>query len=222
MVVDVKKLWIISRYNEDYNWINEYTNKYIIYNKGEPIYGDAHIINLENIGGNQKDVLMFIHDNYDNLPELMVFVQANPWDHCKKEIFDELIRNNFFTPLEYYGQHPANAWEARTPDGQFLELNNSWYISAHNNSHNQICKYSSFDEFMNYYFEDYKCLEYIRFSPGSQYIIEKSQALQYPRKFWEYLMNELNSKTPTEGHIIERALYHIFIGSYKLRKEFYE
>jgi hypothetical protein len=75
---------------------------------------------------------------------------------------------------------------------------------------------------MNKYFEDYQHLDWIRFSPGSQYIVEDEQAKQYPRKFWECLMNELNSKSPTEGHIIERALYYILIGSYKLRKEFYE
>jgi hypothetical protein len=215
------KLWIISRYKEDLDWLTDYTMNYVVYNKGDSI-DHSNYYNTENIGGNQRDICHYIYSNYDNLPELMVFVQGYPFDHCSKEVFDKLINNKFFTPLEYYGKTPANAWEQRDEFDGFKELNNSWYIEAHNSSKNQTCRYSSFDEFMNKYFENYVHIDYIRFSPGSQYIVEKQQALQYPNKFWESLMNEMNSKSPTEGHIIERALYHIFIGSYKLRKEFYE
>lgn len=218
----MKKTFLLSRYEEDYNWIKEYTNDYIVYNKGKSIKNDSHIFNTENIGGNQRDIFHFIWENYEKIPDIMIFIQAFPFDHCKKEVFDKLIENNKFTSLEYYGNLPANDYEARTKDGKFLEYNNNWYINAHNYSHNQTCKYKSFDEFMNKYFEDYQHLEWIRFSPGSQYIIEDEQAKQYPKNFWKCLMNELNSKSPTEGHIIERALYHIFVGTYKLRREFYE
>ena len=212
-----KAVFIISRYKEDYSWVKEYTDKYLIYNKGEPIYNDFHIINTENIGGNQRDIFKFIYENYDNLPELMAFIQANPFDHCKKEIFDKLIYNECFTSLEYYGDIPANGFERRTDNGQFLELNCNWYINAHNQTYNQNCRYSSFDEFMNTYFDNYIHVNFIRFSPGSQYIIKKEQVLFYSKIFWQDLMNELNSRSPTEGHIIERAMYYIFINIYHLK-----
>jgi len=217
----MNKFWIVSRYKEDVDWLSDYTNNYVIYNKGIPI-NHPNYYNTENIGGNQRDICHYIYNNYNHLPELMVFVQAYPWDHCFKLIFDELIKNNKFTALEYYGETPANAWERRDDFFGFEELNNSWYIEAHNNSNNQSCKYSSFDEFMNFYFENYKHLDYIRFAPGSQYIVEKKQALQYPRSFWYKLMNEMNSKSPTEGHIIERAFYYILKGEYSIKKEFYD
>jgi len=215
------KFWIVSRYKEDVDWLADYTNNYVIYNKGIPI-NHPNYYNTENIGGNQRDICHYICDNYYYLPDLMVFVQAFPFDHCITPVFKELIKNNKFTALEYYGESPANAWEQRDEFGGFRELNNSWYIEAHNSSNNQSCKYSSFDEFMNTYFCNYKHLNYIRFAPGSQYIVEKRQALQYPVSFWYEIMNEMNSKSPTEGHIIERALYHVLIGTYELRDEFYE
>ena len=218
----VEKLFVVSRYKEDYIWISEYTSDYLIYNKGEPIEDDAHIINTENIGGNQRDICKFIADNYDNLPNITIFCQSFPYDHCRKDVFNKLIQNTEFTSLEYYGNTPANNWETRYADGEFGEINNSWYIGAHNASNNQTCRYSGFDEFMNTYFEDYHHVDFVRFAPGSQYLIPKENVLQYPRKFWEALMNELNSKTPTEGHLLERAFWHIFTGSYKLRKELYE
>ena len=199
---------IISRFKEDFNWVKEYTDDYLIYNKGEPI-DNPHIINTENIGGNQRDIFKFIHDFYDDLPELMAFMQADPFDHCKKETFDKLIYNEYFTSLEDYGAVPANAYEKRDEDGGFLEINNSWYIAANNITYNVSCKYSSFDQFMEKYFSNYKTGSHIRFSPGSQYIIEKKQALHYPKTFWKSLMDELSENFMSEGHIIERSLWLI-------------
>ena len=152
----------------------------------------------------------------------VAFVQANPFDHCDQLHFDEIIYNDHFTPIEYYGMIPANGFEDREPDGGFKEINNSWYIYAHNASRNQGCKYSSFDEFMNRYFDNYEHVDYIRFAPGSQYIVEKWQILRYPRKFWKSLYDELQGISPTEGHVIERALYTIFTGSLQVKEEFYD
>jgi hypothetical protein len=215
----MKLFLIISRFKEDLDWLKDYTNDYLVYNKGEAIYGNPKIINVDNIGGNQRDIFYFIHKNYNNLPGLMGFMQGNPYDHCRKDVFDKLIKSTKFTPLEYYGNTPANNYENRDEEGGFMEINNNWYISAHNSSHGLNCKYDSFDNFMYTYFENYEHLKWLRFSPGSQYIIRKQQALQYPRTFWESLMNELPRNNMTEAHIIERSLYYIFMGKYRLRKE---
>ena len=199
---------IISCFNEDFSWVKEYTDNYLVYNKGEPV-DDPHVINTKNIGNNQRDIFKFIYDFYDNLPELMAFIQADPFDHCKKETFDKLIYNECFTPLEDYGLVPANSLEGRDENGGFLEKNNSWYIQANNITHGVSCKYSSFDQFMEKYFSNYKTGSHIRFSPGSQYIIEKKQALHYPKTFWKSLMDELLENFMSEGHIIERSLWLI-------------
>jgi hypothetical protein len=213
--------FVVSKFNEDISWLDDYTNNYVIFNKGEPIKNDYHIMNVTNQGGNQRDICRFLCYSYDQLPRLMAFVQANPWDHCKKEIFDKLIYNKQFTPLEYYGSTPANGWERRSPDEGYEELNNSWYIESHNKTYHQTCKYKSFDEFMNKYFSNYIHTDWLRFTPGSQYIIEKRQALYYPRNFWKSLMNELNNGIrPTEGHIIERSLWMIFQNNLELRNEY--
>jgi hypothetical protein len=212
-----KAFLIISRYDEDFSWVDEYTSRYLIYNKGEFIYNNPRLLNIANIGGNQKDIVYYAYHNYDELPELVAFVQANPWDHCKVGTFDKLIYNECFTQLEDYGFRPANNFEGRTPDGKFLEINNSWYIQAHNGTYGLTCKYHSFDDFMNIYFKDYVHLDYLQFSPGSQYIVEKQQFLSYPKKFWGQLSMELTKLNTTESHIIERALFYILTHRYELR-----
>jgi len=215
-------LFIISRYSEGYSWIEEYSQDYLIYNKGEPVLDNPKIINTENVGGNQRDVAKFAYENYDNLPNIMIFIQAFPFDHCKKEVFDEIIKQHKFTALEYYGNTPANGWEQRDESGGFCELNNNWYITAHNATYGLTCKYDSFDEFMNKYFDNYNHVDFIRFAPGSQYLVTPKEILQYPRNFWKSLMEELITKNSTEAHIVERSFWYILSGTYNLRKEFYE
>jgi hypothetical protein len=220
----IPSLVILSRYNEDYSWINEYTSNYMIFNKGERGLYDLHDIrirNVPNLGGNQRDIFQFFYESYQflSLFKTIAFIQANPFDHCNKETFDKIIYNEYFTPIEDYGPIPSNGYENRTSDGGFIEINNSWYIQAHNSTYGLTCRYKSFDDFMNHYFINYDHVDWIRFAPGSQYIIEYKQALRYPREFWFSLMNELNTLRPTEGHIIERALYMILDGKLEVRRE---
>lgn len=210
---------VVSRFKENIDWVDEYTDKYLIYNKGEFIREDPRIISVENTGGNQKDIFRFVVDYYDNLPELMAFVQAYPFDHCKEEVFARIICNDFYTPLEYYGMTPANSFEERSHTGGFMEVNNNWYIHAHSQSNNQTCRYSSLDEFMNKYFENYQHTDYIRFTPGSQFIIEKHQILYYPKRFWQSLFDELPRNNMTEAHIIERSMNMILTNWLILREE---
>lgn len=202
------KLFIVSRYNEDFSWIKEYTNQYIVYNKGVPIE-DPHVINTENIGNNQRDIFKFVYENYTELPDVLVFIQANPFDHCPKEAFEGLIKDDYFTAIESYGP-PVNGWERRDGLGGYMELNNNWYIQAKNQEFNTTCKYNSFNEFMDHYFTNYIHSDWIRFTPGSQYIITKEIVLHYPKSFWKELLDELPRNNMTEGHIIERALWNIF------------
>jgi len=107
----------------------------------------------------------------------MIFIQGYPFDHCSKDIFDKLINNKMFTPLENYNSLPSNNWERRTPNNEFLEINNDWYIDIINKQHDQFCKYDSFDMLMNHYFENYEHVDWIRFSPGSQFLITKKSGV---------------------------------------------
>jgi hypothetical protein len=210
-----KALIVISRYNEDISWVHDYTENYLIYNKGIPL-NDPHEITCKNIGGNQRDIFQYVVDHYDDLPELVAFCQAIPWDHVDRDHFDKLIYNEEFTPLEWQGETPHNDWEMRDKDFGFCETNNSWYIGFAGDQ-SAPCEYYSFDHFMNKYFSNYNHVDWIRFSPGSQYILTKEIMLYYPKSFWERLMHELDKFNPTEGHIIERALWMIFQCRLELR-----
>ena len=223
-----KCLFVISRYNEDISWIKNYSNNYIVYNKGKDNLPGYKVQKRPNFGGNQYDIFHFIYYNYDNLPQLMAFVQGNPFDHCKKEKFDAIIGNTSFTSLESYENFLKTADRKRCRltkgfDSGYSEINNSWYIESHNGTikkkgYKVTCPFKNIAQFMDSLFEDYDDPKFIRFAPGSQYLVEKKQCLFYSKKFWKYLMDVIPTKEGlnggTEGHIIERSIWSIFNNIY--------
>lgn len=206
---------VITRYEENIDWIKEYTSGCLVYNKGNTSLICNNWIYAENLGGNQRDIARFSFEYYDQLPELVLFCQGYIWDHCKQEVFSELIKNNSFTPLESYKNIQVNSY-CRITDG-YEEINNSWYVQAHNTSFGKTCPYSSFDEFMNKYFINYTHLDWIRFSPGSNYIVPKENILKYSKKFWLSLMHEMDELNGTTAHIVERSLLYLLRGDYEPR-----
>lgn len=217
----MNKKWIVNSYNTDFSWIDNYTDNYIIYDKTETLIETDKIRHQKNLGYNIYDYLTFIVDNYNSLPDVCVFIKANVFKHCKKEVFDILIQNNDFTSLEYYGNIPANNWEARTLNGGFLEINNSWYIKAMADTYGpEVNRYfKTYNDFLDEMFINPENLMWIRFSPGANYIVPKENILYYTKDFWKKLLGYIDyHQTPSEAHIIERALYSIFTNQYKERK----
>ena len=120
---------------------------------------------------------------------------------------------------------PETEAHKKDVDGGYMEINNSWFISAHNlkllgENHEITCKFDSYDDFMNSLFSNYQHVDWIRFTPGSQYIVTKEDCLRYSKTFWQHLMNifpftDVNGGT--EAHLVERALWYIFKGTYTAR-----
>ena len=211
-----KSKFIISNWKNNLDWIDDYTDNYLIYDKSDTLQPGDKILKVRNVGHNIFDSLNFILNYYYNLPDYTAFLQGNPWDHCRRDIFDKLIYNECFTPLEYYGPTPGNNWEGRTPEGMFLEVNNSWYL--HLDPPYQHIFYNSFDEFMNEIFVDYDHVNWVRFSPGAQYIVPKNNILNYSYDFWSRLEGMVDyAQYACEAHLIERAMYYIFSNIYEER-----
>jgi len=205
-----KPFFVISRYSEDPSWVKDITDNYIIYNKGNELSPEFKQKLLPNFGGNQYDIFSFIHENYNDLPELMIFVQGDPFDHCLKERFDMLIKNDSYTQL--FG-------DVNYPDGEYDEPNNNWYIDPVQRDKNIKSSIGSFDEYAQMIFGDYTPLDRLKFPPGSQILVEKDRCRFYSREFWEKLMSlipkEIGLNGGVEAHIIERSIDLIFQNKYK-------
>ena len=104
---------VVAKYKEDISWINELKDHFdiVVYNKDNNL--DPHDLNfhkreyhidgikwidLPNIGREAQTYLFHIIENFDNLHDLEVFTQGNPFDHTPHFI-QSLINLN---PSDYY------------------------------------------------------------------------------------------------------------------------
>jgi len=82
---------VVSRYKEDFAWIkkiSKFVDRIFLYNKSGLSIPDrwntanSRIIDLENIGRESDTILYHIIANYDDLADITIFSQGNPFDHC--------------------------------------------------------------------------------------------------------------------------------------------
>jgi hypothetical protein len=68
---------VIAKYYEDITWSEDFIDNRVVYEKcAEPIIENS--IHLENKGRETDTYLTYIIDNYDNLPDCIIFTQGDP------------------------------------------------------------------------------------------------------------------------------------------------
>jgi len=197
--------YIVSRYNNNMDWMAEYTPSMILYDRGdEPTPGS---IIVPNIGTDIADKLHFIITNYFNrLPDIGVYCKGNLFKYISKKEFDNVKNNTVFTPLLKQDHKVYKDDKGKDvcfyKDGIYWEINNMWYLGAHPCKHDpkEVMKFCGIDK-----------MEYVPFAPGSNYILPKEHILKRPREFYMKLYEYVNwSVYPAEAQIIERSLYTIW------------
>jgi hypothetical protein len=161
----------------------------------------------------------FIIDNYNNLPNYTTFIKANIVPrHLTKNRFELLMNNKFFTPLfepELHNPHmPICMFSS---DGVWSELNQM--STSPDLARHPVKYFHTYNELMSLYFENPIIPKYISFAPGANYIIPKEMIYKYPLEFYQQLREFISyDKLPWEAHIIERALYSIWLSNFKLKQ----
>jgi hypothetical protein len=154
------KTLVIARYNEDLSWIDDINCQYLIYNKGLPL--SVPSILTPNIGRESETYLRYIKDNYHNLPNIIIFAQGNPFDHCADFIDKvnslEFLDNNYVTLCDTIYSIDINITQP------YLKEVTEKFIPEYNN----VCK--NWD-----------------FGAGAQYAVSKKLILKKPIEWWEQL-----------------------------------
>lgn len=226
--------FILSRYNHDLSWVSEYPGTYYIYDRSEvPL---EHTKAVPNIGTDIYDKFTYIIDHYDNLPDVAVYSKANIFKYITKEEFDKVKDNTTFTPLftkthkettidlrdtlDYIKKNNLESavnpvleklflrepWVRKMSfyddDGIYNELNNFWYFG----NTVAIERVQELAELLGIWGE-----EYVKFSPGSNYILPKENILKHPKEFYAKLRSYLSHEVyPKEAFLVERGLYNIW------------
>lgn len=192
--------YVISNYNNDLSWVREYTNDYVVYDQSGTAGLPETIIRLH-IGSDIYDKFSFIIDNYHNLPDIVVFVKGNLFKYISKEEFDGVCQKKTFTPLLTKNHKTTLPVCFYSEDGMYNEINNFWYLNHHRTE-----RAGELIELLGIRDE-----EYLKFAPGSNYIVPRENILKHSKEYYKKLRSFLEwGEYPGEAQIIERHLYTLW------------
>jgi hypothetical protein len=186
---------VVSRFNESIEWTKQLDNV-LIYNKGDTLT-NTHSIQLDNVGREGHTFYKYIYDNYDNLDDLTVFLQANPFDHCHNVIqqIKSLTETTHFMFLS----------------DRILDITISFCNHHHGIPLLNVYKHLFQDNYID---------TPIQFGTGGQFAVSKKLILSQPRSLYLQIVKLLDkSSNPIEGFVIERFHKIILDKKYKQRQE---
>jgi hypothetical protein len=205
---------IVARYNEDLDWLKNEMDNCIIYNKGNKLDIKNEII-LKNVGRESHTYLQYIIDNYNNLPDIMIFTQGNISDHY-----------NHYNNIKYDLNELLQLKDSAYKDGKSLS-----YITHKQTENGDSCWDSKWnfgrdDRWFNGTYLDGKPIIYIDWfknninenypDPINIYCygilaVRKDFVLKRSFEYYQKLIKQIDyHSNPTEGHLFERSWYYIF------------
>lgn len=149
-MVKKQRRLIVAKYKEDISWINEIKDHFeiVVYNKDnnldpqdlnfpkrEYYVNDIKFIDLPNVGREAQTYLFHIIGNFNNLYDLEIFTQGNPFDHNPNFIKDLLSIN----PSDYY-KNLCNE-KANQLRSDYIECENNllhYYYGTVNTLHREL------------------------------------------------------------------------------------
>lgn len=235
-------LVVIARYKEDVNWVKNLELPYLIINKGPPIQDidiQNNSISVPNSieGREAHSYLWYIVDNYDKLPDKVIFLQADPFEH-QPDILKILKKENISklsgcVGLTRYYKEGIPHWRIRRAYGRYFINNVECWRGYYDDSFADILpkiqdlfwKYITpdFTETLNIDLQnksvrqgvfEFFDIPFIRnkvspFFFAAQFVVDKQRILQRTK---EYYIDKLEvvDITPKSAYILERIWSGIF------------
>jgi hypothetical protein len=212
--------FVISNFNNDPYKLTKYCHDYIIYdqsNKPEIISflkekKDSNLLFVKHTGNNMTDYIRYIIENYDHLPDTIVFLKSNIIGrYIDEKDFERFYKRKHYTFL--YSDSKLiekQGVQYLTDTVNYIEINNGWFIEK------SIHRYFlSTHQFLSFFFKDVRQSKYINFAPGGCYIVEKERIKFYPKSFYVGVQKVIDyTFFPSEVWILERVLNIIFQNVY--------
>jgi hypothetical protein len=222
---------VISRYNEDLKWINEYPFnqfEYIVYNKGINDNFEKNnikkIVNLDNVGTCDHTYLYHIIENYANLSNIIVLLPGSINTPNKKpkaiKLLEYIIKSNYKKAFflgtycndikNTFRNFTLNEWEFTTKQNSAINTDKKL----------QLCKLRPYGKWYNYFFGN-TCAHWYTFL--GIFSIDKRDIIQHSITRYQHLISTVNMHhKPEAAHYIERSWGAIFYPLVHTNKVKYE
>ena len=208
ITVNPQVVYVIAHYQENLDWLQEYniSSKSIVYHKGNQSQFIKDVWQwqtLPNVGRETHTYLTYIIDNYDQLPEVVVFLQGKISDHTS-----HVYRN----PIDYYHGASKNDIAFTKPEQYKLwgKIKHTGIWKRMMDSENMTPVTQTLAEFWLDLF-GYPHPSEITINFHACFGVSKNRILSHPKEFYEKAISYVNhNSNPEVGHYFERLWYSIF------------
>jgi len=181
---------IIHHFNEDLDWIS-YLNdsyEYIVYSRNLP--NSDKVVNIKHDKGVESCAyLQFIIDNYDNLPENMVFIHAHRHSWHQDDYVDVLIKKLDWTK-SYFNINNSDIIPLIKNDQEIAEhhfYHRTWSQCYYRKSYKLWVE----DVWHDLFDGKIEMPERIEGKCGAQFLVKKEIVKKYSKEFYQRLLNWL-------------------------------
>lgn len=187
---------VVTRHNERLWWLSQIPDgHWVVYDKSD--VPDSRYTAVPNIGRDGETHFRYILEHYDALPDYVVFLQGNPYDHFSKipiqmsvAVKDEMARG-YPVGVPFLREH----WDTGALY-QFPELRIEYFYNLFFDGEYPWEKWSIGPKF-------------IEFSSGMQYIVPKQCILARPLAFYQKLHGMMHSGE-LDGRTVEWLLKYVY------------
>jgi hypothetical protein len=210
---------VISRYNESLNWANLYPfkkHRIVCYNKGSNdnfnlTNENVDIIHLKNVGKCDHTYLYHIVENYDNLPDVIVFLPGSTHMNYKigkaKRILQELdkrLQSVFI--CTYYNDVKKDLYNFKLDSHKTSNREN---YTENPDIRMEKSKIRPYGKWFESKFGDDLVIHHVSF--WGIMAVSREHILQRPKSFYQDLLSEVDSSvSPEVGHYLERSWEAVF------------
>lgn len=203
----------IARFNENLDWLKTYKKNAVIYNKGNTLKAEdfKEVIETPPIGLETYSFFKYIVEHYDNLPDVVAFLQGRVDDHLgdiKNKHSDDNKKDSLVF-IEYI-IHEAKEIGISAPLDETVYNHSEWRLATPDERY-KVCDYKNINEWWE---------QYIGFKwPGPQrcawshnFAVRKDHIIKHPKELYEHILNDPEFQHPyvEVSHFWERMLFPFF------------
>lgn len=201
---------VIARYNESLDWLRWLTPdqraRVKVYNKGPDDLTCPVTEKLPNVGREGHTYLWYIIQNYDHLPDHVIFIQAHPFDHFTfkpsdmSDVLSEWLKETKWNGITN-GITQKQFRHNTTRDFRIDWYKGNLYPSTMN-----------FGEWMDTFVEKGTCPPK-RIHACGCFGVSRKLILSRPIEYYQKILEDLAvDNNPESGHYLERSWHYIFNG----------
>jgi len=201
---------VVARYNEPLTWLDYLTPEQKahikVYNKGPDDLPCPVTEKLPNVGREGHTYLWYIIQNYERLPDYLIFIQANPFDHFNfkaKDMSD--VVSDWLREIKWYGITEGISSDKYQHDISHESRFKYYKGNLHPSSKN-------LGEWMDEFIEPGVCPPKRMHACGC-FGVSSNLIKTRPVEYYKRILDELAvDNNPESGHYLERSWHYIFNG----------